>query len=115
MDWTRAICQRYEVFLTLKMGRFFGSGSCETSEAVGEIRILTNSATQNVSQRWLSSLEEMQNSLQHTTCRVLRRMIQPTRPSGAAVDFPDLRDDRISCVAYNYRIIARVKCGKVVT
>ena len=39
--------QRGEVFLTLKMGRFFGSGSRETSEAVGEIRILTNSATQN--------------------------------------------------------------------
>jgi hypothetical protein len=32
------------------MGRFFGSGSRETSEA-GEIRILTNSATQNASQR----------------------------------------------------------------
>ena len=43
--------QRGEVFLTLKMGRFFGSGSRETSEAVGEIRILTSSATHKASQR----------------------------------------------------------------
>jgi hypothetical protein len=42
--------QRCEVFLTLKMGRFFGNGSRETSEAVGEIRILSNSATQHASQ-----------------------------------------------------------------
>ena len=34
------------------MGRFFGSGSRETSEAVGDIRILTNSAAKNASQRY---------------------------------------------------------------
>ena len=44
--------QRCELFLAVKMDRFFGRGSRETFEAVGKIRILTNPAAQNASQRY---------------------------------------------------------------
>jgi hypothetical protein len=47
--------QRCEIFLKLEVGRLFGSGSCETSEA-GQIRILTNSATNVVKSEFLRIL-----------------------------------------------------------